>query len=318
MGKLDQTLAVLNGLVGDYLVKRDNTLATRMAFHDDTGAALTLDADNLRRCHPQASPRVVVLVHGLMCTETIWKSPDGSDYGSSLQRDLGFTPIYLRYNSGLPIPDNGAKLDQLLRELLAAYPVPITELLLLGYSMGGLIVRSACHFAAQTPDQPSPWLPLVKRAIYVGTPHLGAPAERAGRIVARILNAIDDPYTRLIADISNLRSAGVKGLGDAHVHDPYATPPSTTSLRDEQHPVPLLPGIRHHLIAGSLRMDPITARLFGDSLVPVHSATYGRYDPRRSTESPERIAVVHGTDHITLAHSESVYAYIKTWCEEPL
>src|SRR6185436_16834441 len=86
------------------------------------------------------------------------------------------------------------------------------ELILIGYSMGGLLVRGACHVAAL---RQLAWLPRVKTAIYVGTPHLGAPAERVGRLVAKLLQAIPDPYTRLVGSLSDLRSAGVKNLGDA-------------------------------------------------------------------------------------------------------
>src|SRR5678815_4765056 len=99
MGKqLDATLAILNGAVGDYLARTKNGLATEMSFID--------------RGHTLAKgPRIVVLVHGLMCTETVWDLESGGDYGVFLARDLGFTPFYVRYNSGLSIADNGVALD---------------------------------------------------------------------------------------------------------------------------------------------------------------------------------------------------------------
>ena len=77
-----------------------------------------------------------------MCTEDAWTFPDGSDYGSLLARDLGYTPISLRYNTGRAIPDNGADLARLLGQLVAEYPVPIAEILPLGFSMGGQVIRS--------------------------------------------------------------------------------------------------------------------------------------------------------------------------------
>jgi pimeloyl-ACP methyl ester carboxylesterase len=215
--KLDDTLAVLNGLVGDYLARTDNGLATSMSLYRND-RPVGLSRQGLARAYPKASARVAVLAHGVACTESIWRFPDGSDYGSRLEHELGFTPIYLRYNSGLAIADNGRALAELLKQLVELYPQPIEELLPIGYSMGGLVVRSACHFAT---GQGQSWLEHVRRAIYVGTPHAGAPAERLGRVVTRVLGAIPDPYTRLIADIANLRSAGVKDLGDA---DLRATP----------------------------------------------------------------------------------------------
>src|SRR5262249_14992739 len=158
------------------------------------------------------SSRVAVLVHGLMCTESVWRFPDGTDYGTRLAADLGFTPLYVRYNSGRSIADSGASLARLLTALVEAYPCPIEEIAFIGDNMGGLVVRSACHAATMEQHR---WLDLVRRAIYVGTPHLGAPLERLGRVVTSVLGAIDDPYTRLIAEVAELRSDGVKDLGDA-------------------------------------------------------------------------------------------------------
>ena len=305
---LDATLAILNGLVGDYLHRENNGLATDMAFFQ-RDRALALEPSALARSHPEATGRVVVLVHGVMTTENVWLQPDGSDYGKSLASDAGFTPFYLRYNTGLAIADNGAGLARLLGELLRAYPRPVDELLLLGYSMGGLVVRSACHFASAQSDA---WLSLVKRAVYVGTPHLGAPGERVGRVVAKVLAAIDDPYTKLIADIGNLRSSGIKDLGNADLrHEDRQDQGERLSLLDARHPVPLLPGISHYLIAGSLAQKPLAA-LFGDSVVPVSSATW------HSALLPEQhVKLLPGLSHVALAHSPDVYERIKAWCEEP-
>ena len=165
-----------------------------------------------------------MLVHGLMNTETIWEFSDGGDYGSYLARDGGFTPLYVRYNTGLAIVDNGLAFARLLDQLLSVFPVPVEELLLVGYSMGGLVVRAACHAAV---EKSAAFLPLVRQAIYVGTPHLGAPYERLGRIVSSVLQAVDDPYTKLVADIADIRSAGLQDLGDADLrHEDRQQPPS--------------------------------------------------------------------------------------------
>jgi hypothetical protein len=278
------------------------------------GRPVGLYRERLAQAYTDATPRVAVLVHGVMCTESVWTMADGSDYGSLLARDLGFTPLYVRYNSGLAIADSGAQLASLLQTLVAAYPLEIEELLPIGYSMGGLLIRSACHAAAPSPQG---WLERVRRAIYVGTPHLGAPAERVGRAVARILKAVDDPYTRLIADIADLRSSGLKDLGDADLrHEDRARRRSLAWFRDPQHPLPLLSSIRHYLIAGSIA-DPRLAFLFGDSVVPVESATYsGIAAAACELLPPERVKVLAGLSHLALAHEPAVYEQIKAWCEE--
>ncbi len=292
--KLETALAILNGLVGDHLVREGNGLATEMQCMRE-GSELALTHDVLARLQP--SPRIVILLHGLMNTEDIWTHAGGGDYGTMLERDHGFTPFYVRYNTGLTVADNGRAFAALLDRLTAAYPVAIEEILPIGYSMGGLVVRSACHVAAAAH---SAWLPLIHRAIYVGTPHLGAPMERVGRVVAKLLRAIPDPVTRLVGQIADLRSDGVKNLGDG-LHDP-------------RHPVPLLPSMQHYLIAGSLSNDPRLAALFGDAVVSIGSATHGgSADAATFALPPSHVRIVHGKSHVDLAHDPQVYEHLRQW-----
>jgi pimeloyl-ACP methyl ester carboxylesterase len=282
--RLDLALGILNGALGDHLARTRNGLAIEMAWVRD-GVAIA-------PAQLTVGPRVVVLVHGLMANEASWQFPDGNDYGALLARDLSFAPAYVRYNTGLPIVDNGRHLARLLAELTQQHP-SIQELVLIGHSMGGLVLRAACHVAHA---EGLPWLDRVRRAFYVGTPHLGSPVERVGRVVAKILQNIPDPYTQLIAEIADARSAGIKDLGDG------------------AHPIPLLPQIEHHVIAGSLWESPHLALLFGDLLVPVKSATSGLVTDAAAMALPqERVHVLRGIGHNALAHSPVVYDLLRGW-----
>lgn len=288
--KVDLALSVLNGAVGDYLARTGNALATPMEL--------------LNPRQTPASPRAVVLIHGLMGTEATWAFPDGEDYGSMLWRDLGYAPRYLRYNTGLAISDSGVALSRTLDALVATWPGPLEELVLVGHSMGGLVARAACHVAGLGRTR---WLPLVKRAIYVGTPHRGAPMERIGRVLARVLQSVDDPYTQLISQIANLRSDGIKDLGDADLRaEDRARRTDTFALKDARHPVPMLPAIEHLLIAGTISNKRWIAELFGDWVVPLGSATNGLLTAR----------ILPGVLHLPLAHSADVYGTLRAWCEE--
>lgn len=291
--KLENTLAVLNGAIGDWLARTSNGLAIDASFIHDA-RPLPLERPALAAAFPNAGTKLVVLLHGLMCTEDFWRMPDGSDYGQRLARELGWTPLYLRYNTGLAIADNGATLARMLGELLDAWPLEIDEVLLLGHSMGGLVIRSACHVGQL---EGAAWLARVRRCIYVGTPHRGAPLERAGRMLAELLHAVPDPYTRLAAELTNLRSAGIQDLGDA------------------RHPVPLLPTIEHLLIAGTLggtlTGSEFLAALFGDAIVPLASASdRARDEPAHPAAS---VAVFAGYDHMRLARDLEVYAHVRSW-----
>lgn len=300
--KLELAIAILNGAVGDHLARTNNGLATTMTLID--------------RGHAPGA-RVVVLVHGLMCTEDIWTHEDGEDYGTLLARDLGFSPRYVRYNTGLPIADNGASLSALLDQLVVDHP-SIEEVVLLGYSMGGLVIRAACHVAT---EERHAWLAKVKKVIYVGTPHLGAPLERVGRVLSKVLAAIPDPYTRLAAELVDLRSDGVKDLGDADLrHEDRARRVPHFSLRDPRHPVPLLPSLQHYLVAGTIWEDARLASLFGDAMVPVPSGTDGLcIDAATLALPPSHVRLLKGMSHVVIPRDPAVYEHVKEWCaqEEP-
>lgn len=282
---LDQALAILNGTIGDYLDKTKNGLATDMGFFED-GARLRLDRPTLE-AHLGTASRVVVFVHGIMSTESIWRFADGTDYGENLERDFGFASLYLRYNTGRPIRDNGEALACLLDSFAENAPNTVKEIVLVGYSMGGLVVRSACAFA--TVNQLG-WLARIRRILYVGTPHGGAPAERVGRVVASVLGRIPDPYTRTLSEVGNFRSQGIKDLGDGDVSA-------------------LLPGVEHCLIAGHV------SDWFGDNVVPVDSATYGLRGVVAGPSAP-RVRILPRLSHVDLAHHADVYKEIRDFLEQ--
>ena len=310
--KLEASLAILNGAIGDYLSRTGNGLATEMSLLARVGddVPLILERAPLAKVVRAPSRKIALFAHGLMVTEAIWEMSDGSDYGSRLASDLGYTPLYLRYNTGLAIADNGAHLSRMLDALVAAYPGGIEEIVPIGYSMGGLVVRSACHVARLSG---SSWLPRVHRAIYLGTPHLGSPFERAGRVVTKVLRAIDDPYTQLVGQIADLRSSGLKDLGNADLrHEDRGQ--QGPRLRDAQHPVPLLPDIQHYLAAGSLSTDPWLATLFGDAIVPVGSATAGLVDATKDVLPPDHVKIFHGLSHLMMSRDPQVYDAVRGWC----
>jgi len=322
---LERTLAILNGAVGDYLDRRGNGLATPFRAIDGAGLPIAPTAEGFQAAFPAASTRVVVLLHGLMCTELDWAYSNGdepTDYGAAFAADFAATPIYLRYNTGLSIAENGAHLSAFLTTLVAHFPVPVAEIVLLGFSMGGLVVRSACHVAATATDTPA-WLSRVKSCFYVGTPHRGAPLERLGRLATRLLCKIPDPYVRLAATLGDLRSVGIKDLGDADLTDEHSRQEKRlTLLENPKHPVPLLPGIKHHFVAGTLSEDPLLSQVVGDVMVPVTSATLGHagaaahHAPHHAVAILTRRADGGRMAHMDLAHDPHVYAQIRAWYTE--
>jgi hypothetical protein len=139
-------VGALNGMWGDRLHRDGSALETPMAVRV-RGRDVALDEGSLRRTFPQATPRLAVFIHGLCETEDAWRlrAARSVPYGERLRSELGYTPIYLRYNSGRHISHNGRALAALLDELCAHWPVEVSEVALIGHSMGGLVAGGACH-----------------------------------------------------------------------------------------------------------------------------------------------------------------------------
>ena len=120
------------------------------------GRTVALDGEGLRRTYPAPAEKLAVFIHCLAGNQQVWRfyseeqyGDRETTYGSLLKQDLGYTPLYLRYNSGLHVSENGALLAEKMEELVSSWPVAVEEIVLVGHSMGGLVARSACHQGKQ-------------------------------------------------------------------------------------------------------------------------------------------------------------------------
>ncbi len=306
----DAALGAVNGAVGDYLAEEGNALGLEMTLRHD-GAELPLDPARLAAALPHASPKICVFVHGLACTEWSWSAfaeashgDPAVNYGTLLARDLGLTPIYVRYNSGLHISHNGRRLAELVDELCAAYPVAAEQVVLIGHSMGGLVARSACHYASESAR---PWLAKLRHVVCIGSPHLGAPLEKASHALTSVLRLFDTPGTQIPARILDARSVGIKDLRHGYVIDDDWVDDARTQL-------PFVPHATYGFIAASVTANPEhpMGTLVGDLLVRVVSATGAHPEPaQRIPFALDHGAVVGGLSHLRLANHPDVYAQLR-------
>ena len=199
-------LSAINGAIGDRLLEQSNPLALTMAIRR-RGEAVEPVADALAAAFPEATPRVAVFVHGLGGDEQWWWLGGRPSYGARLRDDRGYTPVYVRYNTGCHVSDNGRALAELLDELVANWPVDVEELALVGHSMGGLVARSASHMG-EVDDHG--WVGQLRHVVCLGSPHLGAPLEKAANLAGWTLNRL--PEMRPFAKVVNGRSVGIKDL----------------------------------------------------------------------------------------------------------
>jgi pimeloyl-ACP methyl ester carboxylesterase len=305
-------VGALNGLIGDTLEREGSDLQEPMSVRAG-GRPVPLDPRALAAAHPDACGRLVVFLHGLMETEFAWRTgagPEGETYASRLRRDLGCTPVEVRYNSGRHISENGLSLADLLAELVAAWPAQVESIALVGHSMGGLVARSACHQAAEHGDA---WVRRVRHVISLGTPHMGAPLAQGVHWMSAALGAV--PETRPFASYLRRRSAGIRDLRQGSLVDADWRDCDPDALRAAAcQEVPLLEGATHCFVAATITRsgrDPV-GRLLGDCLVLQPSAS-GRSRTRRIPFEEEHGAHIGGTHHLALLNHPKVYERLIAW-----
>jgi pimeloyl-ACP methyl ester carboxylesterase len=294
-------VAALNGVIGDLLERTGSPLAQPFDLCR-RGVALELTRPALHEAMERASRRLLVLVHGSSMNDLQW-SRLGHDHGVALERELGFSALYARYNSGLHISTNGALLAARLEELVRAWPVKVESVVLLGHSMGGLVARSACHAAELARLS---WRSRLDVLVCLGTPHQGAPLERGGNWLETLLGISE--YTAPIAKLARIRSAGVTDLRFGYVRDEDWTGTDRFAPGpDRRARLPLPNEVRCSAIAATLSPAP-ARRLRGDGLVSVASALGRSEDPRLELHFPEAHQhVVYGAGHLDLLNRADVY-----------
>jgi hypothetical protein len=300
-------LGALNGVLGDYLSETGNPLAIEMQLLHG-GEPLPLERDALRAALPRATPRLLVLVHGSSMCPRHW-TRRGHDHGEALAADLGCTPVHVGYNSGLHVSVNGRTLDALLERLAAAWPAPLDEIAILAHSMGGLVARSACHFAEVAGHA---WRAKLRRMVFLGTPHHGAPLERGGNLFEVLLGL--SRYSAPFARLGRIRSAGVTDLRYGNVLDEdWAGRDRFAPGPDCRTPLPLPAGVDCYAIAATTSAGP-GERLAGDGLVPVASALGECERPGLGLGLPASHRwIAYGTSHLDLLCRPEVYAQIRAW-----
>lgn len=303
-------VSALHGLIGDQLPERAPAMVFELGFRVG-GRDVGLTRPEVAAAYADASPDLVVFVHGLCETEDYWRrrvrplrdlaeavesTEDPRGYGDRLAQ-VGWTPVYVRANTGLRVSESGTALDAALTRLVAAWPVPVRRIVLVGHSMGGLVIRAALE-SCQPGNEP--WAAKVSDVVTLGTPHLGSPVERGLALGMRLFEEVPElaPYHRIFRH----RSLGVLDLAEGMPQPPTSWP-----------------GIRYRLVAASLTASPShpLARSIGDLLVTPSSAfaeppNGPRLFPHASTLHLPR------AHHFDLLHHEDVAAAMRGWLAEPL
>lgn len=293
-------VAAVNGLIGDQLRERRPEFTFDAGIRRD-GRDVELTPEGFAAAFPDAGEAIVVFAHGLCETEEYWKraarprrepgEPSPPSYGTRLAQDEGWSPVYLRVNTGLPGSENAVAVAALLERMVECWPAPVSRIALVGHSMGGLLLR----LAATVQVEGALWPDLVTDVVTLGTPHLGAPLERVvdkgTRMAARL------PEVAAALRILDQRSVGILELR-------HGLPGDVLNL----------PRARYHLVAGSLTRSPRhpVALGIGDLLVQPRSA-FGK--PKHGPEMFPGASTLHvpGADHFDLLNHDDIYAAMRQW-----
>ena len=302
--------AALNGVMGDSLAASGSPFALPMTFYQ---GGVPVSAKTLKLA--AVGTRIVLLIHGLCMSERQWRSSSGGvvvDHGEALATALNYTPVYLRYNSGRHVSDNGRELAVQLEQLVALWPVPVEEISIVAHSMGGLVARSAVYYAGEGGLR---WRGRLKNIVFLGTPQHGAPLERAGSLLDGLLDST--PYTAPFARIGRLRSAGITDLRYGHVlEDDWAGQGRFSRRGDSSRLLPLPADVVCLAIAATTaaRRSVLADRLVGDGLVPLHSALGQHTDPRKTLRFARSAQwISYRTGHLALLSSPAVARKLVCW-----
>ena len=303
-------VSALNGVYGDYLARTGNPLAVPMSVRRDGRRFDPRDAaDDASASRPDG--RLLLLVHGLCLNDLHW-TREGHNHGVALAGDRGYTPLYLHYNSGLHVSSNGRDLAVLLEDLVERWPLPVEELAIVGHSMGGLIARSACHYGRMADHR---WTRHLRKLVFLGTPHHGAPLERGGNLLDFVMGV--SPYSAPFTRLGKMRSAGITDLRHGNVLDDDWDGRDRFALSgDERQPVPLPERVDCYAVAATLgkRRDLLSERLLGDGLVPLASALGHHRKPEHALAFPKSHQWVgYEMGHLELLSRPEVYARLSAW-----
>jgi pimeloyl-ACP methyl ester carboxylesterase len=290
--------SAINGAFGDELADMDSVLSIPMAVHRH-GREVVLTPDALRAIWPDppSGRRLCLFLHGLCYNEHCWEAKDGVDMPQRVESDFGCAALTLRYNTGLAVEDNGRQLATFLDRLCAVWPHPFDDVVIIGHSMGGLLARSALTHAVTAGLD---WPARLRMVICLGTPHLGSPVERAGRMATTALGLTR--ITEPLAQIAARRSQGIRDL-----HDGLGAVDGSA-----------LQHVAWRFIGGSLAEDPQgpLGRLFGDGLVTPDSATANSIADAAHAVGDVQSIRLGGVSHMGLINDPRAYAQVSQWITE--
>lgn len=344
--RLSRVVYVINGVMGDHLVTNHNPIAIPMMFYNSQGDALPLTLydkyqnpslkQEIQFPHFKKSPqsfnhdwqlieqrqferlssKITIILHGLCMGYVNWKPSHEKSLGQQILKSQPDTSVlYLNYNTGRRISTNGRNFSELMQALMAKHP-HVTEINLIGHSMGGLVCRSALHYGGEFVES---WTHKVNKLIMLGTPHHGAVLERIGDTVQKSISKL--PFAGALGKLGDIRSTGIIDLRHGSIRDEdWHSLTSRSVLPDsERHITPLPDNVTAYCLAGSLSNeedDSSLSQVVGDGLVTIESALGEHTEQHTLKVQENHKAIFYGVGHMNLMSDSGVLQQVVDWLVE--
>ena len=315
-------LSAINGVIGDYLHTQQSPLSIAMAFRQH---GKDIEVEALARHIVESEGKLLIMVHGLCMNDVQWRQGE-HDHGYHLANDLSCTTVYLHYNTGRHIYQNGIELNVLLGELASQFhslqSQHSLDISVVAHSMGGLVARSALYYSkaaiSEAAEEKVNWPEYVKKIVFLGTPHHGAPLEKAGNWADLFLGM--HHFTAPLTRITQIRSAGIADLRHGYIveSDVHSERPFDFAT-DQRKPIPLPDGVACFAIATTSSASPnvINKHLVGDGLVPLNSALgIHENEAFHLNFKPENQWVGNNISHLDLLGHKTIYDVIHRWLSQ--
>ncbi len=278
------------------------------------GRTAPLAPQDLAASLPTATSRAVVLVHGLLETEQLWRGSAEVPGLPAIAAGSGAAVLLVRYDTGRPVTENGLALAELLETIAAAWPGGLQQLVLVGYSMGGLVIGDATRRATERRQL---WPGTVSDVVHLATPHLGSWLEQSVHFTGWTLRRAS-AITAPLGELLDRRSEGIKDLRFGGVPAPRPADDADRLLAGWGPAPPWQPTARHHLVSGRLHPRPRHPAnlLFGDALVHPGSAR-GVGVLRRVPGSARARSLAVPAGHLALVRRPEVAGLLRTVLGQP-
>ena len=253
--------------------------------------------------------KIILYVPGLFCDEKLWMKLAEEDMGiGDYFFNLGYYPIYIRYNQGAHISVNGKDLHELLAKLFAIEPnLPLN---IITYSQGGLVLRSALYYAKQNS---ATYLSKLQKVFIISSPNGGSYIEKIGFWAGMAMQASPFFILKIIGFVGNLRSDAIKDLSHGIIREEdWKLGNQLFRYRSEQYfgELDAIDAYQAFSLAGE--SDNLFQSFFGDGIIEkwsIESLTEKVLNKKPNPES--RTLKLLGKNHFQILNAPELITFIE-------